>query len=444
MATTAFHGDISKKQLFNLALPTILGLVFMSMYSMVDGMFVAQLIDTTALSAINIVLPLIMVAISLGLMLAAGGSSVIARTLGEQKPQQAREIFSFITIALVIGSSILAVIGLIFLEPLLVLLGANAEILPYALDYGFWTLLLIPGAILGVFCQILFITAGKAKLGLLSTVIGGVLNIILDYIFIVYFDMGISGAALATGIGYATSAVIGVSYFTLVRSGELYFIKPIQHWRSLMETCLNGASEMVVNLSQAVITLLLNLVMIQLAGETGVAAITIILYVQALLSAAFMGYSTGVAPLISYNFGKNDEAKIKAIFTHSHHFILIASFIAFGFGLLFAEPLVALFAQRGTTVFELSVIGFRYSTFAFLWMGFNIFASAFFTALSNGKVSALIAMMRTFVFQIIAIIACAALFGATGVFWALPIAELLGLLVTYLCYRQTKQNYRFI
>lgn len=436
--------SISKKNLFLYALPTLIGLVFTSAYSIVDGMFVAKFIDTTALSAVNIIFPLIMLAVALGMMMASGGSAVVARKLGANQSRVAREIFSFLAFSLTLVSVFICLLGLSFLEPLLHFLGANQAIYPYAYDYGFWTLLLLPLAIVGVYFQILFITAGKSNLVLISTILGGVINIALDYLFIVIFGWGIRGAAIATGIGYTIPFILGVSYFTLMKNNTLYLVTPVAHWSALFTACVNGFSEMVVNVSQAIVTFLLNAVMIQLAGEDGVAAITIVLYGQTFLAAAFMGYSTGIAPIISFKFGSQQPDEIAEIFRHSKHFICGFALIAFSCGIIFAESLVSFFTDPTSPVFNLSVLGFRYSAFAFLWMGFNIFGSAFFTAMSNGKTSALIAFMRTFIFQISAIIICAASFGVTGVFWALPIAEVLGLIITFFCFKKHQPDYRLI
>ncbi|MGL6248801.1 MAG: MATE family efflux transporter [Culicoidibacterales bacterium] len=436
--------SITKKNLFLYALPTLIGLVFTSAYSIVDGMFVSQFINTTALSAVNIIFPLIMLPVVIGMMMASGGSAVVARKIGSNQLVEAREIFSFLAFILTITSVLLSLLALIFFEPLLLFLGANRAIYPYAYEYGLWTLLLLPLAIVGIYFQILFITAGKSNLVLISTISAGVINIALDYVFIVIFGWGIRGAAIATGIGYAIPFVLGGIYFTLMKKNTLHLIKPVAHWRALFTACLNGFSEMVVNVSQAIVTFLLNAVMIQLAGEDGVAAITIILYGQTFLAADFMGYSTGIAPIISFKFGSNRPQEIAEIFRHSKHFICGFALITFSCGIIFAESLVSFFTNPTSSVFNLSVLGFRYSAFAFLLMGFNIFGSAFFTAMSNGKTSALIAFMRTFIFQISAIIICAASFGVTGVFLALPIAEVLGLIITIFCFKKHQPNYRLI
>lgn len=444
MPITQLNQTITKKNLLSYALPTIIGLLFTSAYTIIDGMFVANFIHTHALAAINIVFPLIMFVVAIAMMMATGGSAVIARKLGKNALGEARSIFSFLVMILSLFSLLLCAINLGFLEPLLQLLGANAVIYPYAHTYAVWTFLSVPFAMVGVFFQILFITAGKTKLALISTIIGGVINIILDYVLIVLFDLGISGAAIATGLGYCVPFIVGLYYFGQARSTQLHFIKPKWHWRELWETCANGASEMVVNLSQAVVTILLNITMMRLAGEVGIAAITIILYGQTFLTAAFMGYATGIAPIISFNFGKKNQKRIAQIFRFSHHLIFFTALVAASFGMIFAEPLVHLFSEPTSAIFALSVTGFRYSALAFLFMGFNIFGSAFFTALSNGKTSAFIALMRTFIFQVMMIVFCATFFGLDGVFFALPLAEVAGLLVTYSCFKKHHPTLRLI
>lgn len=434
---------ITAGSLLKYALPTIIGMIFMSVYSMTDGIFVARLINTSALSAVNIVLPLIMVSVALGTMIATGGSAIIARKMGEGKEQEARENFSLLTVAVIVIGVILSALGLLFIDPIIRFLGANDAVYQYCYDYAFTSLLLFPFGMFAMLFQVFFITAGKAMLGMAVTMIGGVVTVSLDYICIAVLNMGIAGAAVSTGVGYAVPGLIGFFYFLLNRKGTLYLVKPKMDKTVLIKTCTNGSSEMVTNLSQSVITILFNNILIQMAGQDGVASITIILYAQGLLNSAFLGYSTGIAPIISYNFGRQDSGQLKKTYTISKLVIGIASFGVFALALVFASPLVAVFSPVGTAVYALAVRGFRLFSLSFLFMGFSIFGSAMFTALSNGRVSAIISFMRALVFVVISVLLLPMVLELDGVWLAIPLAELLGLAVTLYYTRKLRGTYRY-
>ena len=439
----ALDKNITGGMLMKFALPTIISMVFMSIYSVVDGAFVSQFVGTNALSAVNIVMPLITVTIALGTMLGTGGNAVVARKMGEGREPEARRDFSMLTIlALAIGL-VFTVVGFLFLQPLLRLMGANDAIFSLCYEYAVVTLYFIPMTMLGMLFQVFFITAGKAHLGLAFSVMGGLCNIILDYVFIDADRMGISGAALATGIGYSVPGMIGFFYFAVKRRGLLFFVRPRFDGRVILKSCTNGSSEMITNLSMGIVTLLLNIILMQMEGENGVAAITIILYAQYLLSSAYMGYSMGIAPVISYNYGKRDYDRLKKIHRISKTVLLISSVFTFGLSLAFAEPLVAIFSPAGTAVYQMAVQGFRIFAACFLFMGFSIYGSALFTALSNGRVSAILSFLRTLVFVVASVLLLPYIMGLDGVWIAIPVAELLGFLVTLFFLWKLKDVYRY-
>lgn len=434
---------ITAGSLVKYALPTIIGMIFMSVYSMTDGVFVARLINTSALSAVNIIMPLIMVSVALGTMLATGGSAIVARKMGEGKEQEARENFSLLTVAVIVAGVVLSALGLLFIDPIIRFLGANDAIYQYCYDYAFTTLLLFPFGMFAMLFQVFFITAGKAALGMVITMIGGVVTVSLDYICIAVLGMGITGAAVSTGVGYAVPGVIGLAYFLLNRKGTLYLVKPKMDKAVLIKSCTNGSSEMVTNLSQSVITILFNNILMQMAGQDGVASITIILYAQGLLNSAFLGYSTGIAPIISYNYGRQDSGQLKKTYTISKLVIGISSLGVFALAMIFASPLVAVFSPEGTAVYTIAVRGFRLFSLSFLFMGFSIFGSAMFTALSNGRVSAIISFMRALVFVVISVLLLPMVLNLDGVWLAIPLAELLGLAVTLYYTRKHRKTYRY-
>ena len=273
------------RSLLQFSFPTIVMMIFMSLYTMVDGVFVSRFVGTNGLSAVNIVYPVISIVVAVGVMLATGGSAVIARKMGEGRGGEAKQDFSMIVlVGIFLGISI-SLAGLIFIHPLLRLLGSNDAVYGLCYDYAFVLMFFIPAGVLQMLFQTLLVTAGKPVLGLGITVLGGVANIVLDYVFIVPMEMGISGAAAATGIGYSIPAVFGLIYFALYRKGSLCFVRPVWRREVLFKSCGNGASEMVTNLSTAVTTLLFNVIMMRTLGENGVAAITIVLYAQYLLTA---------------------------------------------------------------------------------------------------------------------------------------------------------------
>lgn len=429
--------------LIKFSIPTIIMMIFMSLYTMVDGVFVSRLVGTNALSAVNIVFPLVSIVIAIGIMLATGSSAVIAKKMGEGNYKQARENFSLVSVVSLAIGVIFTILGLIFINPLIRLLGASDAIFNLCYEYTYMLLFFIPFSILAMLFQTLFVTAGKPVIGLVSTILGGIANIVLDYVFISPMNMGIAGAALATGIGYSIPSLIGLLYFFINRKNALHFVKPKFDFKFLLKSCTNGSSEMVTNLSTAVTTFLFNIIMMNYMGEDGVAAITIILYVQYLLTAVYLGYSTGIAPILSFKYGHKDTPQIKRIFNISIKFILACSVISLLISYLLAKPIVSIFSPEGSTVFNITVNGFHLFAISFLFTGINIFASALFTAFSDGKTSAIISFLRTFVFIVLMLILLPMIININGVWLAVPVAEALGIVVSiiYLYKKRHKYNY---
>ena len=428
------------RSLLRFSFPTIVMMIFMSLYTMVDGVFVSRFVGTNGLSAVNIVYPVISIVVAVGVMLATGGSAVIARKMGEGRGSEAKQDFSMIVLTGFFLGIFISLAGFIFIHPLLRLLGANNAVYGLCYDYAFTLLFFIPAGVLQMLFQTLLVTAGKPILGLAVTILGGFANIILDYVFIVPMEMGISGAAAATGIGYSIPAVFGLIYFALHRKGSLCFVQPVWRWKVLFKSCGNGASEMVTNLSTAVTTLLFNVIMMRILGENGVAAITIVLYAQYLLTAVYLGYATGIAPVFSFKYGCSDNRQIRKIFRISVCFILGCSAVSLGIALLFAGQIVTIFAPEGNPVYTLAVHGFHLFSVCFLFTGVNIFASALFTAFSNGVISALLSFLRTFVFIVLGLLIMPEAIGVDGVWLAIPAAELLGVIVS-LIFLWKKRNF---
>lgn len=428
--------------LLKFAFPTMVMMVFMSLYTIVDGIFVSRFVGSNALSAVNIVYPVLNLLFACGIMLSTGGSAIVARQIGEKREQEARENFSFLAaVSVLIGIVILA-LGLLFLEPLCRVLGATPVIMEDCKIYLGVLLGFGPLTMLQMFFQVFFVTAGKPGLGLVLTISGGVANMVLDYVLMGPMEMGVLGAALATGFGQAIMAVAGVGYFFWVK-GSLHFVKPVFRGQILLQSCGNGSSEMVSNLSTAVVTFLFNITMLNLVGEDGVAAITIVLYGQFLFTSLYLGFSMGVGPVFSFNYGNKNHEQLKRIYKICKWFILLSSIVILGIALVFSEPIVGIFTGEENHTYELAVEGFFLFSFNYLFAGINIFASALFTALSNGKISAIISFCRTFVFIVASIVLLPMIMGITGVWLAVPLAELITLFISAWYLKGQKKVYHY-
>ncbi len=417
------------KSLLKFAFPTIFMMIFMGLYTVVDTVFVARFADTNALSALNIVCPVINLIVGLGTMLATGGSAIIARKMGAGEHTRAAQDFTLIIGFGVLSGVLIVIFGTVFIDQIVWRLGAGNILFPYCKEYLFILLLFTPANILQVLFQNLIVTAGRPGIGMVLGVSAGTANILLDYIFMGPLEMGIKGAALGTGIGYMIPAVTGLLFFS-TRKSTLYFRKPVMNISLLAESCANGFSEMVSQSAAAVTTYLFNRIMMKLLGENGVAAITIIIYTQFLLSSLFIGFSMGAAPVISYNYGKQDEKQLKNIFSICIRFIIFISITVFAIAFIFSPSFVCAFSEKGTPVYEITRNGFLIFSFSFLFCGLNIFTSAAFTALSNGKISAILSFLRTFGLITVLLLILPNLLGVTGVWLAVPIAELITMILS--------------
>ena len=422
--------------------PTCIMLVFMSLYQMTDAVFVSNFVGENALSALNIVFPIPSIIIAIAIMLATGGSAIIAKNMGEGEPRKAKQNFSMIIMVGIILGFIVMIIGLLWIEPIIKILGGTPKLYSYCYDYLFILLLACPLTVVQMLFQTFFVTASKPHLGLALTILGGVSNIVFDYLFIVVLQMGVAGAAIGTSIGYALPAIISRLYFALNRKGTLYLIKPVFDKNVLLKTCTNGSSEMVTNLAIAIVTLLFNKIMLKYMGENGVAAITIVLYAQFLLTSIFMGFSSGIAPVFSYNYGNNNKVQIKKLFKMSVGIISVLSLAMFLIAILFATPIISVFTSPDSEVFAIPYHGFFLFSISYLFTGMNIFSSSMFTAFSNGKVSAMLSFLRTFVFLIAALLILPELMGVDGIWLAVPIAELLAIIVSITTIYKNKEYFQ--
>ncbi len=424
--------DFNTKSLMQYVLPTILMMVFMSTYTIVDGLFVANLLGEDALSAVNMVWPTFNIVLAIGLMFATGGTAVMGRLMGEGKDHEARAFLSVLYIVAIILGVILTILFLCFPDTIIKSLGVNQQLYPFAMDYlkslGFFSTTLF----LQIFVQSFFVLAGKPNLGFGVCFLGGITNIVLDYLLISpdVFNLGITGAGLATGIGNTVPAVFGLFYFGFYRKGTLYFVKPIFKAKVLFQSMFNGMSELVSQLSTAITTLMFNVILLKLVGNAGVASISVILYIQMLQTATYFGYSIGVAPIISYKYGAKDAEGLKKVLNISFKFTAVMSAIVIVFSLLFGEYAVAIFISRSSDTFQMAVNGLKIFSISYLFMGVNVFMSAMFTALSNGKASAILSLTRTLLFLVGSLMALPYFFHLNGVWLAVPLAEFLAFLLS--------------
>ena len=408
--------------LLRFSAPSIIMMMFMSLYTIVDGMFASRYVGSDALAAINIVFPILTLQLAVGLMIATGGSALVGRTLGEAKSGLAREYFTMLMAASVLLAFASTIAGLIYLEPLCFLLGSDEVLLPYCKTYLCIMLLFSPACMLQTYYQSLLVTAGLPKLGLALTCAAGLSNVVLDYCFMGRMGMGIAGAALATGIGQSIPAVLGSLLFLLRKRG-LRFSRFQLHLRALAKACSNGSSEMVTQLSMAVVTFLFNVILMDMAGAAGVAAITIILYGQFLFGSFYLGFSIGVAPLFSYSHGAGDVEQLRRLLRFSLLFMLAGGAAITSASIACARPVTGLFVDASEHTYALAVHGFVLFSINYPVNGLNILTSGVLTALSDGLHSAMISFTRTFALQVAALLFLPRLIGLDGVWLAVPAAE---------------------
>lgn len=430
--------NFNASSLIKFAFPSIIMMLFMGLYTVVDTIFVARFVNTNALSSINIVCPIINIIVGLGTMLATGGSAIVAKKMGDKKIDEARSNFTLIVITGIVVGLVIVFVGLLFVDKIIWTLGASQLLFPYCKDYLTIQLIFAVFNIMQVLYQNLFVTAGKPTLGLILCVAAGLANIVFDYIFIVWLQMGIKGAALGTGIGYTIPTFVGTLFF-LTNKSELHFCKPKMDRVVLLKSCSNGMSEMISQLSTAVTTFLFNAAMMKLLGEDGVAAITVIIYAGFLLTTFYIGFSMGVAPILSYNYGSKNIKQLKKVVHICFCFIITISIFVFLCCLMAGENIAAIFVKNNKNVFEITKMGFTIFSFSFLFSGVNIFTSALFTAFSNGTVSAVISFLRTLGFIMILLLVLPKFLNVAGVWLAIPIAELLTfILAIYFIWRYNK------
>lgn len=431
------------KKLLRFVLPSIVMMIFTSIYGVVDGLFVSNYVGKTAFAAVNLIMPFLMAISALGFMIGTGGSAIIAKTLGEGKKKQANEYFSMLVYLTLIGGIVLSALGILF-SPLIARgLGADGALLTNCVLYARITLLSMPAFMLQNVFQSFFVTAEKPKLGLGVIVIAGVTNMVLDFLLVGVFQIGLAGAAFATVTSECIGGLFPILYFARKNSSLLKLGRTHFNGKIFLCACGNGSSELMTNLSSSIVNSLYNIQLMNLAGENGVAAFGTIMYVNFIFIAIFLGYSIGSAPLVSYHYGAGNHDELKNLFGKSLRLIGIWGLMLFILAQLIARPLSAIFVGYDADLFSMTQNGFRIYCIAYLINGFNIYGSSFFTALNNGLISAAISFLRTLVFQLAAVLLLPLLLGINGIWSAVAVAELLtlGLTVTFFVRKRKKYHY---
>jgi putative MATE family efflux protein len=417
-------------------------MVFISFYTSIDSIFISRFVGSNALAAVNIALPLYSVAFACGIMFATGGGAIIAIKLGQNKLDEASKNFTSLLIIGILFGILATIICLLFEETLITALGASKNIKTHALAYSFYLILSFPFLIIKVVFESILRVDGKPNTALFMTLLGGILNIIFDYIFMVPMHMGIAGAGLGTFLGIVLSNLVGFYHFTSNKS-LLKFKTAKPDFKFILSTITNGSSEMVNEFSIALTTFIFNMLTMKYMGDNGVAAITIILGLNFLIISVFIGFSTGVAPLISYNYGRGNEKNIRTIIRFSKNFILIGSVLLFIISMSITNQLVNIYTDKSNAVYPIAVAGLQSFSISFLFVGINIFGSAFFTAFENGKISALISFVKSFVFFIIAAWILPSLFKVEGIWLITPVSEFCSMFMVLLFMLKYQKVYKY-
>ncbi len=431
-------------RLFRFCLPSVVMMVFTSIYGVVDGYFVSNYVGKTPFAAVNLIMPFLMILGGVGFMIGTGGSALVAKHLGEKNDDLARRVFSMMLILTIILGVAISVLGFIFAENVATLLGADGEMLPYCAAYARTCLIFNTMFMLQNVFQSFLVTAERPKLGLVVVVAAGCTNMVLDALFIAVFQWGVVGAALATGLSQTVGGLLPLIFFLRKNNGcKLHMVMTKLEFRPILQACTNGASELMSSISSSIVSMLYNMQLLKLAGENGISAYGVLMYVQFIFAAVYIGYSIGTAPITGYNYGAQNHDELRNIRTKSIKTMLITGVIMLVIAELLAPVLAGIFVGYDQELFDMTVHAFRLFSFTFLLSGFNIWCSSFFTALNNGAVSAIISFLRTLVFQLAAVIILPIFFKLDGVWISVAIAEICAFIIStiFLVAKKKKYNY---
>lgn len=431
------------RKLLRFAFPSILMMVFTSLYSIVDGFFVSNFVGKTPFAAVNLIMPVLMILASVGFMFGAGGSALVSKIMGEGDNDRAQRLFSLFVYCTAVSGIVIAVIVFFLLRPIAAALGAEGALLDNSVTYGRILLLSLPFYMLQYEFQSFYITAEKPQLGLGVTLICGVANMVLDALFIAGFSWGLAGAAAATAISQVLGGIIPIIYFSRQNSSLLRLTKTKFDGGALVKACTNGSSELMSNISTSIVSMLYNIQLMKYAGENGIAAYGVLMYVNMIFLGVFIGYSTGTAPIVSYHYGAKNYSEMKGLLKKSLAIIGFFAVAMFVLAELLAKPLAGIFVSYDEELLSMTVRAFRIYSFSFLFSSVAVYGSSFFTALNDGLTSALISFLRTLLFQVGAVLILPVIFGIDGIWASVVAAELAAAVMTVLFIVFKKKKYHY-
>lgn len=436
------HFTYSK--LLRFVFPSIIMMVFTSIYGVVDGLFVSNFAGKTAFASINLVMPFVMILGGIGFMIGTGGTALVSKVLGEGKKEKANEIFTMMIIFTLLLGALLSVIGVISMPWVAKFLGATEEMMADCVIYGrIVTGFTVTFMLQNVF-QSFLIAAEKPKLGLLATVLAGITNMALDAIFIIVFKWGVAGAAIATGLSQCVGGIFPLIYFLRKNSSLLRLTKTKLEIKPILNACGNGSSELMSNISSSVVSMIYNFQLMKYVGEDGVSAYGVLMYVQFIFVAIYIGYAIGCAPITGYHFGARNHNELKNMLRKSSFLSAVSGVVLTILAIALSSPLAKIFVGYDEELYELTRHAFRLFAYSFLLAGFNIFTSSFFTALNNGAVSAAISFMRTLIFQTSSVLILPIFFGVDGIWWAITVAEFFAFILSLIFLFAKRKKYNYI
>lgn len=431
-------------RLIRFVIPSVAMMIFTSVYGVIDGLFVSNFVGKTPFAAVNLIIPFCMILGAFGFMFGTGGTALVAKTLGEGKKERANQIFSMlIYVALLLGI-LLALFGIVFVEPIALKLGADDAMLGYCVKYARVVLLGLPFFMLQNMFQSFLIAAEKPKMGLMVTIAAGVTNMVLDALFIAIFRWGVVGAAAATALSQFVGGVVPFLFFARKNNSKLRLTKTRMMGKELLRTCTNGSSELVTNISLSLVCMLYNVQLLKIAGQNGVAAYGVIMYVNFIFISIYLGYAFGTAPIIAFHYGAKNTAELQNVLKKSLKILLAAGILLFGAAFLLSGMLAKIFVGYDAALYAMTARGFRLYAVSYLLAGFNIYGSSFFTALNNGIVSAVISFLRTVVFEVAAIMILPVFFRLDGIWCAITVAETASLLITAVFFFALRKRYHYV
>lgn len=433
----------SYRRLLRFTLPSIVMMMFTSIYGVVDGLFVSNFAGKTPFAAINFIMPFLMILGTLGFMFGTGGSALVSKTMGEGEREKANQLFSMIVYISIACGIVLSVLGILLIRPIAALLGAEGDLLENCVLYGRIILITLTAFILQMEFQSFFVAAEKPGLGLVATIAAGVTNMVLDALFIAVFKWGLVGAATATAISQTVGGIVPLIYFFRPNSSLLRLGKTKFDGKALFKTCTNGSSELMSNVSMSLVSMLYNIQLMKYAGEDGVAAYGVLMYVNLVFLAVFIGYAIGTAPVIGYHYGADNHTELKSLLRKSFVIIGAFSICMLALSISLAKPLSTVFVSYDKVLYDMTVRGFYIYSFSFLFAGVAIFGSSFFTALNNGLISALMSFLRTLVFQIAAVMLLPLVWELDGIWISIVVAEFMACVVTLILLALNKKRYQY-